>query len=44
MSPSDDFGNRIAEAMKHPKNLGEMAGADAVGTVGSEDCGDMLRM
>jgi nitrogen fixation protein NifU and related proteins len=44
MSPVNDFGDRIAEAMKHPKNLGEMAGADAVGTVGSEDCGDMLRM
>lgn len=25
-------------------NLGEMADADAVGTVGSPDCGDMLRM
>ena len=44
MSPINDFGDRIAEAIKHPKNLGEMAGADAVGTVGSEDCGDMLRM
>lgn len=27
-----------------PKNLGEMSGADAVGTAGSSDCGDMLRM
>ena len=44
MNAADDFGNRIAEAIKHPKNLGEMDGADAVGTVGSEDCGDMLRM
>lgn len=44
MNAIDDFGNRIAEAIKHPKNVGEMAGADAVGTVGSEDCGDMLRM
>lgn len=26
------------------KNLGEMSGADAVGTAGSSDCGDMLRM
>jgi nitrogen fixation NifU-like protein len=25
-------------------NLGEMADADAIGTVGSPDCGDMLRM
>jgi len=35
---------RIQEAIANPKNVGEMAGADAVGTVGSPDCGDMLRM
>src|ERR1700730_7002610 len=44
MKPADDFSNRIEEAIKHPKNLGELEGADAVGTVVSEDCGDMLRM
>jgi hypothetical protein len=44
MNPADDFSNSIEEAIKHPKNLGELDGADAVGTVGSEDCGDMLRM
>jgi nitrogen fixation protein NifU and related proteins len=44
MNPPDNFSNRIEEALKHPKNLGELDGADAVGTVGSEDCGDMLRM
>jgi nitrogen fixation NifU-like protein len=35
---------RIQEAIANPRNLGELAGADAVGTVGSPDCGDMLRM
>jgi len=35
---------RIHEAIANPKNVGELAGADAVGTVGSPDCGDMLRM
>ncbi len=30
--------------MNETKNLGEMADADAVGTVGSPDCGDMVRM
>ena len=30
--------------MKDPQNLGEMENADAIGTVGSADCGDMLRM
>jgi NifU-like protein involved in Fe-S cluster formation len=34
----------IDEAIRDPKNLGEMSGADAVGTAGSSDCGDMLRM
>ena len=44
MDATEDFSNRIEEAIKHPKNVGELDGADAVGTVGSEDCGDMLRM
>lgn len=35
---------RLAEAMRSPKNLGEMADADAVGTAGSPDCGDMMRL
>jgi NifU-like protein involved in Fe-S cluster formation len=35
---------KIDEAIRNPKNLGEMSGADAVGTAGSSDCGDMLRM
>jgi nitrogen fixation NifU-like protein len=40
----NDADSRINEAIQNPKNLGEMADADAVGTVGSADCGDMLRM
>jgi nitrogen fixation NifU-like protein len=39
-----DLQQRIAEAVAQPRNLGEMADADAVGTAGSEGCGDMLRM
>lgn len=35
---------KIDEAIRNPQNLGEMSGADAVGTAGSGDCGDMLRM
>lgn len=41
---NDDLQTRIEEAVKNPRNLGEMENADAVGTVGSPDCGDMLRM
>src|SRR5438270_13040681 len=41
---SDDLESKIEEAIRNPQNLGEMKDADAVGTVGSADCGDMLRM
>jgi nitrogen fixation NifU-like protein len=44
MSESNELQQRIENAIRDPKNLGEMEGADAVGTVGSPDCGDMLRM
>src|SRR6476659_1941762 len=30
--------------MANPQNMGELTGADAVGTVGNSDCGEMLRM
>ncbi len=30
--------------MANPQNMGELADADAVGTVGNSDCGEMLRM
>jgi nitrogen fixation NifU-like protein len=36
--------DRIRQAIANPKNVGELPDADAVGTVGSPDCGDMLRM
>ncbi len=41
---NDDLEKRIEAAVKNPQNLGEMENADAVGTAGSADCGDMLRM
>lgn len=41
---NDDLESKIQAAIRDPQNLGEMADADAVGTVGSENCGDMLRM
>jgi nitrogen fixation NifU-like protein len=44
MKPIDNLESKIEEAIKNPRNLGEMKDADAVGTVGSADCGDMLRM
>jgi len=41
---SDDLQHQIDSAIAGPKNLGEMQNADSVGTAGSADCGDMLRM
>jgi len=43
-STHDSFEDRAREAIAHPSNLGEMTDADVVGTAGSADCGDMLRM
>ncbi len=44
MSDDNNLEARIEEAVRNPRNLGEMENADAVGTVGSPECGDMLRM
>src|SRR3954469_5656987 len=41
---NEDLQKRIAEAIKNPQNLGELANADAIGTVGNSECGEMLRM
>jgi NifU-like protein involved in Fe-S cluster formation len=38
------FEQKVRETLANPKNQGEMEDADSVGTVGSPDCGDMLRM
>lgn len=43
-SLNEDLQARVEKAAKNPRNLGEMKDADAIGTVGSADCGDMLRM
>src|SRR5271165_6828395 len=41
---SDELQKRITEAMSNPQNVGELPDADAIGTVGNSDCGEMLRM
>ena len=38
------FDDKVREALANPQNQGEIPDADAVGTVGSPECGDMLRM
>lgn len=41
---NEDLQKRIREAIADPQNMGELTNADAIGTVGSSDCGEMLRM
>lgn len=41
---AESFEDKIRDAIANPRNMGEMSDADAVGTVGSPDCGDMVRM
>src|SRR4051812_44110571 len=41
---NNDLEQRITEAMRDPQNVGELEGADAIGTVGDSECGEMLRM
>jgi NifU-like protein involved in Fe-S cluster formation len=41
---NEDLQKRITEAMRNPQNIGELANADAIGTVGNSECGEMLRM
>lgn len=41
---NEDLEKRIREAMANPQNMGELAGADSVGTVGNSECGEMLRL
>jgi len=41
---NQDLQKKIADAIRNPQNVGELPGADAIGTVGNSDCGEMLRM
>ena len=41
---NEDLQKRIQQALANPQNMGELANADAVGTVGNSDCGEMLRL
>src|SRR5689334_5166448 len=41
---NEDLQKRIQAALANPQNMGEMTGADSIGTVGNADCGEMLRL
>ncbi len=40
----NDLQQKIADAIQNPKNMGALESADAIGTVGSPSCGDMVRL
>src|SRR3954469_20048212 len=40
----ENLQKRISEVMANPQNMGELESADAIGTVGNSECGEMLRM
>jgi NifU-like protein involved in Fe-S cluster formation len=44
MKDNEDWQQRVSQAMRDPKNMGELADADSVGTVGNASCGEMLRL
>jgi len=44
MNPPSSSHSSTSVALHHSKNLGELPDADAIGTVGSPECGDMLRV
>ncbi|MFI0347506.1 MAG: iron-sulfur cluster assembly scaffold protein [Chthoniobacterales bacterium] len=44
MNMNNELAEKIETVAKATKNLGEITDADAVGTVGSSNCGDMLRL
>lgn len=40
----NELERKIQDALANPQNMGELANADAIGTVGNTSCGEMLRM
>jgi nitrogen fixation protein NifU and related proteins len=41
---NDDLQKRITEAIRNPQNMGALEHADAIGSVGDSECGEMLRL
>ena len=39
-----EYTDKVMEEFQNPKNVGEMADANAVGQVGSPACGDIMKM
>ena len=38
------YNDKVMEIFKNPKNVGELKGANGIGTVGNESCGDIMKL
>ena len=38
------YNERVMKEFQNPQNVGEMADANAVGTVGNASCGDIMKI
>ena len=38
------YSDKVMDHFSHPRNVGELEGADGVGTVGNPVCGDVMKM
>lgn len=38
------YSDKVMDHFEHPRNVGEIEGASAVGTVGNAKCGDIMRI
>lgn len=38
------YSDKVLDHFSHPRNVGEMENADAIGTVGNPKCGDIMKM
>jgi len=39
-----EYTDKVLAHFASPRNVGEIAGADGIGTIGSEECGDLIRV
>ena len=38
------YSDKVMDHFNHPRNVGEIEGADAIGQVGNPVCGDIMKM
>ena len=38
------YNKKVMEIFQNPKNVGELKGANGIGTVGNESCGDIMKL